>query len=309
MTLRLTLRGARAVLNAVALLAISTGAQAAGQAKSSTPANEQLPKALQGVARATGECRVDPGQTAAANAAQATPDLSCGATVSAIKALQRGADTVMIDVRDADAYAAFHIDGTLQANLADVRSKPHWRGKTVVLVGSGKAEVELYRACASMKKSFKQVLVLRGGVPAWLAAGEPVLGRPPAAASLARLSVADFWLESQHGENLIVLDKQQAALQSDIPFSMVLPEVNATAIKNLIAQRGRALKGGGPAAVVLATGAPLSDPQLTALQQALAPVPLLVNADTRTAFRAQQRTQLAVVAAQARGPKQLGCGL
>lgn len=305
MTFCLSRHGARAVFSALAWLALSSAAMAAGQAA----ANERLPKALDGIARATGECRVEPGQEAAGSALGVKPDLSCGMPVSGVKAVLQRPDSVLIDVRGARDYEASHIEGALQASLADVRSKPHWRGKTVVLAGSGKAESELYQACATLKKSFKQVVVLRGGMPAWLAAGEPVLGRAPAAAHMMRLSVADFLLESQHGDNLIVLDQQQAALQSDIPFSMVLPDPGAGAIKNLIEQRNRALKSGGPAAVVLATGTAWSDAQVAALHLALAPVPLLVYSDTRNAFRAQQRTHKAVLLAQTRGPKQLGCGL
>ena len=65
-----------------------------------------------------------------------------------------------------------------------------------------KAERVLYEACAELKKiGFRQVRVLRGGLMAWLTYAQPIIGRPPGEDTLAQLSPAELWAESQFGAN------------------------------------------------------------------------------------------------------------
>lgn len=294
---------------AVTLLALAAlHASALGADK---PAKVQdMPAVLKGIPRATGVCRpetVSVGDLGGVPTAK--PDFGCAIPVSAMPAAMQRPETVLIDVRPAAEYGAFHIEGALMASLADLRNKPYWRSKNVILVGTGKAETELYSACAALKQTYKHVQVLRGGMPAWLAAQGPVLGRAPSAQHIVRLSPAEFWLETQQADNLVVLDKQQAALQSDVAFSMVLPDTSAAAIKTVMGQRSRGLKTKDLSSVVLVAGAGFSDQQVASLQNALAPVPLLVYSDSRDAFRAQVKLQKAIWLARTNGPKQLGCGL
>jgi rhodanese-related sulfurtransferase len=288
--------------------ALLLGAASAGALAETPAANRDMPKVLEGITQASGACRKsEPGYTAS-SAAEPKPDLSCALPAKGVAPLLRRADTVLIDVRGAAEYQAFHIDGALEASLSDVRNKPYWRGKTVVLVGSGKGERELYAACARLKKSHKGMFVLRGGMPAWLTDGHPVQGQAPAPAQMVRLTAPQFWLEGQQEDNLVLLAKEQAALLPDIAMSRVLPQVSAAAIQHVIGQRRTALGNAALGAVVLAAPVDFSDQQLLELQKELAPVPLLVYTGTRDAYRTQMTIQKEIWLAHERGPKQLGCG-
>jgi hypothetical protein len=290
---------------AIAAWHFGAGAQAAGA--------DGLPEALRGIKRASGVCRADdarPGAGAGADAAPAvSPDFGCAIPVSALQAMLALPATALVDTRGGAAHQAFHIEGALNLSALDLRSKLYWRGKTVVLIGDGKAELELYSECARLKQlGYKQVAVLRGGMPQWLAENQPVAGRAPAAPQLARLSASEFWLASQSLDNLVVLSKQQSALQGDVAFSLVLPETTPGSLKAALEQHRKERKGVPLSAVVLAVDAGVEDQQIEQLQQALVPLPLLVYADSREALVRQLALQKAIWSAQARGPKQLACG-
>lgn len=269
-----------------------------------------LPEALKSIRQATGVCHKDDAPAGLAPLAAAiTPDMSCALTGAALASLQRNPDTVLLDLRQGSDFAAFHIAGALNPVLSDLHSKPYWRNKTTVLAGNGKAERELYSECARLKQlGYKDVRVLRGGLPSWLAAGQPVSGRAPAPVQAATLSAAQFWLESQNPDNLVVLGKDQAALQNDVPVSVVLPAVTAKAIGVVVLQARAAFKNAPLAAVVVATGAPLPAGQAEALQHALLPIPVLFYTEGRAVLGRQVAAQKAIWLAQARGPKLPSCG-
>jgi rhodanese-related sulfurtransferase len=269
-----------------------------------------MPEALKGIKQATAVCsRESAAAGTGAAVREPEPDLGCGMSGDAVQQLLRQDGSVAIDLRAAADFADYHIDGAVNASLADLLAKPYWRGKKVVLAGAGKGERELYAACARLKGAgYKHVAVLRGGITSWLASGKPVLGRTPSAQQLARLSAAELWQEGQFSGNLVVVDKEREALLGDMPYAVQVPELNAAAIRRVMEQRRQAFKGAPAATVVLVTGAAMPDQQLQALQAALAPQPLLVYTDTREAFSRQLATQKAIWLARANGPKQPACG-
>ena len=269
-----------------------------------------LPESLKAIRQATGVCHKDDLPPGLAPLIQEVrPDMSCALAGAALAGLQRSSETVLLDLRLDSDFAAFHIPGALNPTLSDLHSKPYWRNKTTVLAGNGKAERELYSECARLKQlGYKDVKVLRGGLPSWLASGPPVSGRAPSPVKAATLSAQQFWLESQNPDNLVVLDEDQAALQNDVPFSMVMPVLTAKAMGAMVEKARAAFKHAPLAAVVVVTGAPLPDQQAAALQHALLPVPMLFYAEGRAVFRRQVAVQKAVWQAQAHGPKLPSCG-
>jgi rhodanese-related sulfurtransferase len=279
-------------------------------ASSQTMRANTLPESLKSIRQATGVCHKDDLPPGLAPLIQdVKPDMSCAVTGAALADLQRRPETVLLDLRQDSDFAAFHIPGALNPTLSDLHSKPYWRNKTTVLAGNGKAERELYSECARLKQlGYKDVKVLRGGVPSWLASGQPVSGRAPSPVQAATLSAAQFWLESQNPDNLVVLDKDQGALQNDVPFSMVLPGMTAKAIGVAVEKARTALKHAPLAAVVIVTGSRLPDDQAAALQHALLPMPTLFYAEGHAVFRRQVAVQKAVWQAQAHGPKLPSCG-
>jgi rhodanese-related sulfurtransferase len=271
-----------------------------------------MPAVLRDMPRAGAACRRDdPLPAAVATAPFAgRADLGCALSVSDAGAAQSGAETVLADVRPASAYATSHIEASRNLQLTDLHSKPYWRDKRVVLVGSGKGEAELYRECAALKQAgYRNVHVLQGGIAQWVAQGLPLAGRSESAAQLARLSTDEFLLEMRAEANLVVLDPAQAITRTDVPGAQALPVLSAAAIRAAIDRRRKADKNALPAGVVVVARPGTSDEQIGQWQQAAAPVPLLVYAEGRPALVAGQAQQKATWAAQAKGPKRLGCGL
>lgn len=297
---------------ALALLACAAAAllQYRPSALAQTMRANTLPESLKSIRQATGVCHKDELPPGLAPLVQEVrPDMSCALTGAALADLQRHPETVLLDLRQESDFAAFHIPGALNPTLSDLHSKPYWRNKTTVLAGNGKAERELYSECARLKQlGYRDVKVLRGGLPSWLAAGQPVSGRAPSPVQAATLSAAQFWLESQNPDNLVVLDKDQAAFQNDVPFSVVLPVMTAKAIGAMVEKARAAFKHAPLAAVVVVTGTPLPDEQAAALQRALLPMPMLFYAQGRAVLRRQVAVQKAVWQAQAHGPKLPSCG-
>lgn len=268
------------------------------------------PAALHNIPRAGGECRRDAIDAMPAAAVEGpAADLSCA--LPAAEAAKEVGDpaALFVDVRRMADFEAFHIAGAVNIRPDELRSKPYWRGKRVVLVGNGKAERELYALCSGLKQAaYGQVRVLRGGMPAWLAQELPVQGKAPAVSGLTRLSAAELWAESQYTANLLLLDPRQNALQGDISYAVLLSRLTPEMVHSTLLQRRKQLKGVGLASVVLVAGTDTPEPQIEALRKALTPVPLLVYSDTAAAYRQQLQAQKAVWSARLRGPKPLPCG-
>lgn len=287
---------------AVMVISTSAGAQ--------EPAG--LPDALQGIKPAVSECRSEeplPEIAEMPPSASIAPDLACALPATQAKSLRDQQDAIFIDLRPTAEYAVFHIANALNLTLAQLRSKPYWRSKPLVLIGSGKGETEWYRACAALRfEGYKQVRVLQGGMAQWLAQALPVEGQQPPAHHLSRLSAEELWLESQSAENVVMLDASQQAIKTELGFSTVLPKVSATAIKTVLDRRRKELGRAPLAAVVLAVAPSSSDRELQSLQQLLNPLPLLVYRDAPEHFLMQMAIQKASWKARARGPKQPRCG-
>lgn len=302
-------RDARVLFAGLVLGALFIGEPCAAQ----VTAGANLPAALKDIRRASGTCpRRDlvPGADGATAQTTEQPDLDCASSVGAVNAVLARPDGVVIDLRRPADFNEFHIPGALNLTSAELHGKPYWKSKPLVLVGNGKAEVELYRECRRLKRAgYRQVRVLQGGMPMWLGQKQPVLGRAPSAPQLARLGAADLWAETQRSEDLVLLDQSQAALRVDLPGSQMLAETSEAGLRAAIALGKKERKGAPLSGVVLVAAPAVSDERIRLFQEAAMPLPLLVYADTREAYRQQVATQKAVWAAQARGPKLPGCGL
>lgn len=274
-----------------------------------------LPEALKDIKQATGMCvsdEVAPGKvgSGAGGGNGANPDLSCAIGPADLAALLARGDTVPVDVRHAADFEIFRIDGALNVSVSELRTKPFLQGKTIVLVGNGKAERELYVACAELKgQGFKHAKVLRGGMPAWLLQGQAVVGRTADGTLPVRLSPSDLWIETQFDANLVLVARSQAEIQRQSPVAVLLQDDTPATIKAVIERRRKELKNAPLAAVVLATAPGTSIETLQRLRQAIQPVPLLAYTDGPEPYTKQLSQQKAVWVAHQRGPKRPGCGL
>ncbi len=292
------------------LAVLGMGLLAASNAPGQTPPAVAPSPAFHTIQPAASEClRKDAAPQAALKPGKADatlPDLSCAIAPVELSGLVKHPDTVIVDVRPAADYAAFHLNGALNLTAAELRTKPYLRGKAVVLIGDGKAERERYIDCARLKANgFKQAKVLRGGMPAWLSSGQAILGRAPDAASMGLLSPGELWAETQFNANLVLLTADRKGLSHEWPSATTIPDASLAAIQAALKQRGNK----SPlASVVLVTADDKVAASLPGLRQAVQPVPLLTYTGPADAYTRQLAQQQAVWDAQARGPKKPMCG-
>jgi rhodanese-related sulfurtransferase len=301
----------------MAMLCLLLGAAAVTGVANAQSANG-MPEALKNIKQATGMCMRDDVATvkpaAGGIVAYPQPDVSCAMAPADLLPQLGRADTVLIDTRLAAEYAAYRIDEALNMSVSELRSKPFLHAKNVVLIGDGKAERELYAACAALKtEGFKQVRVLRGGMPVWLLGRHAVLGRALDASQSIHLNPSELWGESQFDANLLLLTRSQAGLQQQLPTALLIQEASAAELKRAIEQRReqirKQIRRMPLAAVILVTAGSLTTEDIQRLYEAAQPLPLLIYSGAAEAYMRQVAQQKAIWSAQASGPKQLGCGL
>lgn len=305
------MRAGRHIMMALGLLLLAGVAAAQAVRPGSS-----LPDALKDVKPAGGACRAAdfaaPGNSNPLTraAVEREPDLACLLPVDRWPALAVDPRATLVDVRSAPDREQGSLEGALPLGVADLGAKPFLKDKTLVLVGNGRGERELYVACGGLKaRGFRDVRVLQGGVPAWQAAGRPLLARSAVPDETPRLTASQLWGESHFEANLVLVQSGQSGLRPGLPQGREIADLRPATLQAAVAaQRGPAKQKRPVAAVVLVAAPDTPPADLAALRQALAPLPLLVYADGVAAYTARMREQQAVWAAQARGPKQPACG-
>ena len=92
-----------------------------------------------------------------------------------LAAMLRSGTALVVDVREADEFAAGHIPGALNMPLSDFRPSqlPHPQGKMLVLsCAGGKRSAMALNKCSTAQAAVDTHLA--GGFGAWRAAGLPV---------------------------------------------------------------------------------------------------------------------------------------
>jgi rhodanese-related sulfurtransferase len=134
-----------------------------------------------------------------------------------------------IDVRPAPAVSAARIPGALQIPLSALPTKEFLKHAPVVLIGTGRDDGDLGRACGELKRhGFQQVKLLRGGVRAWYDAGRLLLRDAALAQTVDRLSPLE-------------LHRQAASA----PWAVVSIDVDATTELPRTAIRSQRISVGG----------------------------------------------------------------
>ena len=273
-----------------------------------------LPEALRGINPANGACRRDDSVTGASGAAVATPaqpepDLSCAIAASDVLSWLDAPDALFVDTRLPAEHAQFGIRGSVNLAALDLRTKPYLKSKRIVLFGNGKGEQENYRACAQLKRAgFTQVRVLRGGIAMWQLAQQPLVGRSMPNAAMVGLDSAEFWQEAKFDDNVVLVSPARREVQANLSFSVLLDQPSADAIKGVLEQRRKELKGAPMAAVVLVAGKEITETQLAQIRASLKPIPVLLYADSNESLTRHIAQHQAVWTAHARGPKRPACG-
>jgi rhodanese-related sulfurtransferase len=295
-------------------LALAIALFTAACAWAQTLSHGALPEALKDIKQSSGMCWRDdvaqPTKNSPAPAQEASPDLSCAIAPAELASVQNRADSLLVDVRALVEHETFRIGGAIAMTVFELRTRSVLRDKNLVLIGDGKAERELYAACAGLKaRGFKRVRVLRGGMSSWLAHGGAVQGNPPDPLQSVRLSSSQLWGESQFDANLVLVTAEQQSFQDRLPFAMPVADASPAAVKSVIERRRKELKNAPLAAVVLVTSASTTDESFKRLTQALQPVPLLLYTESAQTYSRQFAQLKATWEARAKGPKRLRCGL
>jgi rhodanese-related sulfurtransferase len=289
-------------------------------------ARSTLPEALSKIPAATGVCRrsdlVNIQPTPSEESFQV--DGACVGAVPPLLPLHSRADVIWIDTRSLADYQTFHINSALNLTPAEVRSKPHWRDKTLVLIGSSaKAETALYRECTRLKQlGFSHVQVMQGGMATWLSWADvrTLAGQLPTAASLMRLTAAEFWLELQAADHLLLTPaafalpkKGQQAGQTELTIALkhaqTMPQFTSQSLQAAVQRRTKSSPKNRVNRVIAVTDDDVSDEQAQSFQNAIKPLPLLIYRADHDAYAREVNTQKAIWKAQTAGPKQPGCGL
>lgn len=273
-----------------------------------------MPDALKGVQQSGMSCQRDDvprgvkGTSATAMpAARPSADLGCMMEPAQWPSFAGKRTPLMVDVRSNAEFERAHVDGALNVSVVQLKVKPYLRDRAVVLMGSGKAEEELYMACAELKQQgFAQVRVLRGGMARWQLQGRALVGRSMAPASVPSLKAAELWQEDQFAANVVLVAPSHGSLMAQLPSSMSVTTLDASTLKAVLERRKKETKNAPLASVVIVGDQ--SETSLLALSAALPGVPLLSYSEPVTAYQAEMRQQQAAWTALAKGPKQLPCG-
>lgn len=273
---------------------------------------DQIPPALKDIPHASGVCRASDASASPpkSSGSMTRPyDASCVMELEDYLTTRPRTDFLIVDVRQRGEYEGSHIDGALNLDVAQLSTKRYWQDKNLVLVGSGRAEDETLMQCARLKENgFRRVRVLRGGMAYWLGRRQAILGRAPALDEVTRLSASELWAESLNVNNVVILSQNADSLRAALPFAVTVPVLSEKAISGLVRDvRKQTGRVAGNFILVMPQGA--SNEMMESLRIAASPNPVLFYEDTPGVFAREMAQHQEMWKAQARGPKQLRCGL
>lgn len=301
-------RRLKAAFKAVCLLwSVGVGVAAPAAAQTSSG----LPEVLRDMSQAGQMCRRDgtANRPMSAYSLNQAADMSCALPASEASRLLERPDAVLVDTRGEAAFEQFHRPGALRMGPESLRHKTYLRNKQILLMGDGKAERELYAACAMLKQQgFRDVRVLQGGMPTYVSQkGLPLVGASvPSALTLATLDMAQAWAESQFTHNVMV---GVGSLRTGELLGAKAMTSNSPKALTAVVEQQRRVSRTPVASVVLVSDAALSEDRFQAYARAIAPLPLLVYSRGHEPLAKYLQTQKAVWDAHARGPKVPSCGL
>ena len=83
------------------------------------------------------------------------------------KRMKDGLETVLIDVRNSEAFDSYRIPGSINLPLYAVKTKSVLKAKYCVLFNDGYSNHSLIKACNNLKGLGFQTVILYGGLTAW----------------------------------------------------------------------------------------------------------------------------------------------
>lgn len=280
-------------------------------AQGNVKSGNEIPEALQQIQPAGGVCRKDDRvPSMGGNEVRGTSlDMSCAITPQDAAIVLERNGAMIADVRPTEEFQLSHVNNAMNLSESDILAKHYLREKTLLMMGSGKLEAAVYRACTRLRSAgYKQVFVVRGGIGGWLQQGYPLQGGSAGPAQIG-LSVAEFWAEVQQPENVVVLDADRASMHALIPDASVVSKDAAVTIRAALEARNKGKFGKVPLNLIFVFSSSISPERIRKVRQVAGVVPVLFFSGSDAEFSAYAAQKKAVWLAQVRGPKKLGCGL
>ncbi|MDY0164390.1 rhodanese-like domain-containing protein [Desulfobotulus sp.] len=150
-------------------------------------------------------------------------------------ALARSAEEVMaefrekaiflVDVRPEEAFARYHIPGSLNMDFHEIRVRSFLSTKPLVLINEGFALGRLAESCEDLSKEGFQVAILAGGLVAWKGIGGPLAGDPFAMEEMHRVSPEVLASELAWTHPVIVhgLGREEAVFTLPLAHTLLRP--------------------------------------------------------------------------------------
>ena len=215
--------------------------------------------------------------------------------------------TQLVDVRSASEYAQTHIDGSLNLQASEIKTKQFLSNRPVVLVGDGKTDDLLLESCAELRSGgFHQMQVLNGGMLAWSVAGRPTVGRTADAFALAQLTAPQLLRLTQEPTSTVIngLAGERfgiaVSLEANPKWQETLIRAVANAANNQLAKHDQQR-------IVAATGGRVDASLYRQLIEAAKGVPVFIYTGSTEGLRGYIRTQVAMWQRLVDKPRQSVC--
>jgi rhodanese-related sulfurtransferase len=235
------------------------------------------------------------------------PDFSCAITYTQLTERLRSGRLHIVDVRSPSLFNDFHIDGALNIAAGELHAKAYLQQSPLVLTGSGKNDVQLYRLCRRLHDAgFKSVSVLQGGMLIWGAKGGSVLGQPPAVAPSRQLSAQELLLEKEFAHNHFVLMPEMLSLRNQFPPASVQAQIRGKGLPEAVLRSVKARHQRASAIIMIGSNALAFHSQADALQKQT-DIPVLVFVDGKNAVKEAEAAQRAIIASRSRPPRPQQC--
>jgi rhodanese-related sulfurtransferase len=217
---------------------------------------------------------------------------------SSLRAVSRGygfsQNTVVIDTRSPDRFARAHIPRSLNVAAFAIKSRADLRGQLLVLVDEGFAPALLLAETVRLRRAgFAQVVVLDGGLAAWIRQGGATEGAESIPMAVMSLPASDFVRTRPDVEwrVLEIGNRNPGVLPLDFAAEVDRPEDLAKALHNF----GASASGRQAPRMLVIAPDQATCARIEARLGTTNPAPIYYLTGGRATFDAYRREQVALV--------------
>lgn len=180
------------------------------------------------------------------------PDFGCLISAELAARMGKRAGTIIIDARNQNEFAGFHIPSSINIPLFAVKTKSNWKDKNILLISEGKSLSSLLQACADLKaRGFRGVRVLAGGIYAWVAAGYPIQGTRKPGLDMRLMAAADVYGVRSIGSVYIFDLGANSGAYPGFPENRLIHVRNVRSAEKMMKEVAHRLRANGSAAMFI----------------------------------------------------------